>query len=366
MTSPCPSASTSTCSGPRSSESRSAAASQRDRIGIRLALEMPDNRSPVPRANTKRRSPTAPSTRRSIASGCCRAVDFTVVRLKPATTGIPRILSTLIYRPHGRSAYPDGPRRGARRCKHSPSATTKPNGSRARPSAAPSTPAPRSTRRSARRSGGATGSASVAPRKSPNPGDYIVRDLAGESIFIVRNDDDQLHGFYNVCSHRGHEVPRRRAVLGHRAQGVRLPVPRVGLRPERPADRHAEREGGRAVQPRRLPAARVRGRDLRRLHLREPAPSSRARSPSTSPRARKASRCSIGSSWTSCASACASSMRSPPTGRSSWRTTTSACTARRCTPNSCRSCRCSVSARSGTRRRATTATGCARARPASR
>jgi Rieske 2Fe-2S family protein len=36
-----------------------------------------------------------------------------------------------------------------------------------------------------------------------NPGDYIVRDLAGESIFITRNQDGELRGFYNVCAHRG-------------------------------------------------------------------------------------------------------------------------------------------------------------------
>jgi Rieske 2Fe-2S family protein len=37
----------------------------------------------------------------------------------------------------------------------------------------------------------------------PNAGDYVVRDLAGESIFITRNDGGELRGFYNVCSHRG-------------------------------------------------------------------------------------------------------------------------------------------------------------------
>jgi glycine betaine catabolism A len=36
-----------------------------------------------------------------------------------------------------------------------------------------------------------------------NPGDYLVRDLAGESVFIARNQGGELHGFYNVCSHRG-------------------------------------------------------------------------------------------------------------------------------------------------------------------
>ncbi|MEX2274415.1 MAG: aromatic ring-hydroxylating dioxygenase subunit alpha [Actinomycetota bacterium] len=34
-------------------------------------------------------------------------------------------------------------------------------------------------------------------------GDYVVRDLAGESVFITRNSDGKARGFYNVCSHRG-------------------------------------------------------------------------------------------------------------------------------------------------------------------
>ena len=36
-----------------------------------------------------------------------------------------------------------------------------------------------------------------------DPGDYLIRELAGESIFVTRNQDHELHGFYNVCSHRG-------------------------------------------------------------------------------------------------------------------------------------------------------------------
>jgi Rieske 2Fe-2S family protein len=35
------------------------------------------------------------------------------------------------------------------------------------------------------------------------PGDYVVRDIAGESVFVTRNADGELRGFYNVCSHRG-------------------------------------------------------------------------------------------------------------------------------------------------------------------
>jgi phenylpropionate dioxygenase-like ring-hydroxylating dioxygenase large terminal subunit len=36
-----------------------------------------------------------------------------------------------------------------------------------------------------------------------NPGDYIVRDIAGESVFVTRNLDGDLRAFYNVCAHRG-------------------------------------------------------------------------------------------------------------------------------------------------------------------
>ncbi|MEP6476224.1 MAG: aromatic ring-hydroxylating dioxygenase subunit alpha [Actinomycetota bacterium] len=35
------------------------------------------------------------------------------------------------------------------------------------------------------------------------PGDYLTRDIAGESIFITRNAQGELRAFYNVCSHRG-------------------------------------------------------------------------------------------------------------------------------------------------------------------
>jgi Rieske 2Fe-2S family protein len=36
-----------------------------------------------------------------------------------------------------------------------------------------------------------------------NVGDYIVRDIAGESVFVTRNGDGELRAFYNVCAHRG-------------------------------------------------------------------------------------------------------------------------------------------------------------------
>jgi Rieske 2Fe-2S family protein len=36
-----------------------------------------------------------------------------------------------------------------------------------------------------------------------SPGDYLVRDVVGESIFVVRNRAGALRAFYNVCAHRG-------------------------------------------------------------------------------------------------------------------------------------------------------------------
>ncbi len=35
------------------------------------------------------------------------------------------------------------------------------------------------------------------------PGDYIVKNVAGESLIIVRDRDGEIHAFYNVCRHRG-------------------------------------------------------------------------------------------------------------------------------------------------------------------
>jgi glycine betaine catabolism A len=49
----------------------------------------------------------------------------------------------------------------------------------------------------------------------PNPGDYIVRDLTGESIFLTRDEGGALHGFYNVCSHRGTKFLDDEPAAGH-------------------------------------------------------------------------------------------------------------------------------------------------------
>jgi Rieske 2Fe-2S family protein len=37
----------------------------------------------------------------------------------------------------------------------------------------------------------------------PNPGDYFLYDVDGDSVIIVRGDDGQVNALYNVCRHRG-------------------------------------------------------------------------------------------------------------------------------------------------------------------
>lgn len=38
------------------------------------------------------------------------------------------------------------------------------------------------------------------------PGDYITHEIAGESICVVLNEDNELNAFYNVCRHRGAQI----------------------------------------------------------------------------------------------------------------------------------------------------------------
>ena len=40
----------------------------------------------------------------------------------------------------------------------------------------------------------------------PEPGDYVVREVAGESVLIVRTREGSLAAHYNVCRHRGSQL----------------------------------------------------------------------------------------------------------------------------------------------------------------
>jgi Rieske 2Fe-2S family protein len=37
----------------------------------------------------------------------------------------------------------------------------------------------------------------------PDPGDFVLREMAGESMIVVRDDRGAVSAFYNVCRHRG-------------------------------------------------------------------------------------------------------------------------------------------------------------------
>ncbi|MGE5209102.1 MAG: aromatic ring-hydroxylating oxygenase subunit alpha [Alphaproteobacteria bacterium] len=41
-------------------------------------------------------------------------------------------------------------------------------------------------------------------------GDYLTADIAGESLIIVRDKQGTIHGFYNVCRHRGSRLIEKR------------------------------------------------------------------------------------------------------------------------------------------------------------
>ena len=45
----------------------------------------------------------------------------------------------------------------------------------------------------------------------PEPGDYVVRNIADESVVITRDRDMKVHAFYNVCRHRGSRLCTKEA-----------------------------------------------------------------------------------------------------------------------------------------------------------
>jgi Rieske 2Fe-2S family protein len=57
----------------------------------------------------------------------------------------------------------------------------------------------------------------------PEPGDYLVRDIAGESIIVTRNRDGAVRGFYNVCAHRGTKLLDDEPACGHVSKVFKCP-----------------------------------------------------------------------------------------------------------------------------------------------
>ena len=54
-------------------------------------------------------------------------------------------------------------------------------------------------------------------------GDYLVRDVAGESIAVLRNAAGVLHAFYNVCAHRGTRLLDGEPGCGHLGKVLKCP-----------------------------------------------------------------------------------------------------------------------------------------------
>jgi Rieske 2Fe-2S family protein len=42
--------------------------------------------------------------------------------------------------------------------------------------------------------------------EAPNPGDYLLLDVVGESVILVRTREGKLTAHYNVCRHRGSQL----------------------------------------------------------------------------------------------------------------------------------------------------------------
>ncbi len=45
----------------------------------------------------------------------------------------------------------------------------------------------------------------------PNRGDFVVREVAGEGVIVVRDEDGALAAYYNVCRHRGTRLTAEQA-----------------------------------------------------------------------------------------------------------------------------------------------------------
>ena len=78
----------------------------------------------------------------------------------------------------------------------------------------------------------------------PNPGDYFLCELAGESVIVTRDTSGDVRAFYNVCRHRGSRMcteqhgslPGRRITCPYHAWSYGLDGALLGAP-------HAERPG---------------------------------------------------------------------------------------------------------------------------
>ncbi|PRY16702.1 aromatic ring-hydroxylating oxygenase subunit alpha [Kineococcus rhizosphaerae] len=56
----------------------------------------------------------------------------------------------------------------------------------------------------------------AAAAEIPEPGDYVTVDVGEYSVIVVRDDDEQVRAFHNVCRHRGSRLlPERQGAVGN-------------------------------------------------------------------------------------------------------------------------------------------------------
>ena len=116
----------------------------------------------------------------------------------------------------------------------------------------------------ARRSSCATGSRWPARRRSRSPASFVLRDVLGESVIIVRGRD-------GVDPRLLQRVPPPRYRGGgarvRQGRALPVPVPRVDLRPRRATRPRQAHRGSRGLQLRHLRADADPVRDMGRLRL---------------------------------------------------------------------------------------------------
>ena len=114
----------------------------------------------------------------------------------------------------------------------------------------------------------------------PTRGECLHVHVAGESMLILRQKDDSLRAFYNVCRHRGSRLVRTPPsagsgpAVGHpidfAVRGRRVSLSRVDLQPGRVAARGTLRAVRFHLPEGRFLTRAGPPRHLGRLHIREP------------------------------------------------------------------------------------------------
>ena len=80
--------------------------------------------------------------------------------------------------------------------------------------------------------------------EAANRGEYFLATVAGESVMVVRGADGELRAFHNVCRHRGSTILEETLRQGRPDP---VPVPRLDLRPRRPAPAGEAHRGPRST-----------------------------------------------------------------------------------------------------------------------